>query len=123
MVNDMICGFLSPDGVLYSCPHYGHTSKAEQLITALNIKRTKPFDMCEDVLLKNGWICVRTSDVYKAIYDDDGEIVFITDEQKEFFAEHREEFSDMQLAYIEDLVRDFGKMQKRREQSGGADNV
>ena len=115
----MLCGFLSPDGKLYSCPYYGHMSLAEKLVAELKIKRT---DMCENVLLKNGWICIRPSDVYKAVYDDDGKIVFITDEQKEFFSKNREEFSDRQLADIEDLLRDFGKMQKRRARKEGADN-
>lgn len=105
----MICGYLSPEGVLYSCPHWGHTSKAEQLVTEFNLKRTKPFELCEDVLLTNGWICIRTSDVYKHVHDNDGNIVFITDAQKKFFKDHEEEFFDRQLVDIEGLLRDFGR--------------
>lgn len=106
----MICGFLDTKGILYPCPRYGHTSLAEELLDKFNLKRTKPFELCEDVLLKNGWICIRTSDAYKCVYDDEGNVMFITDEQQKFFEDHKAEFNECQLADIEGMLRNFGKL-------------
>ena len=106
----MICGYLSPDGVLYGCNRYEHTYKADKIVDELGIQRVKPLELGEDVLLKNGWICIRTSDVYKTIYDYNNKILFITDKQQEFFANNRDEFNKRQLADIEGLLKDFGKL-------------
>lgn len=114
----MICGFLDNDGVLHHCARYEHTSKAEELVDKFNMKRIEKFGLCEDVLLKNGWICIRTSDVYKAVRDYDGNILFITDKQQEFFEKHKEKFNDRQLADIEMLLKDFGKLYKYHMKDG-----
>lgn len=106
----MICGFLDPEGTLYPCPRWGHTSKAEQIITELNIDRTSRFGTCEDELLKRGWICIRSSDVYKIAYDDNRNVLFITDKQQEFFENHKDEFNICQIVDIEKLLGDFGKL-------------
>ena len=106
----MICGFLDTKGILYPCSRWGHVSKAEELVDKFNLKRTKPFELCEVVLLNNGLICFRTSYAYKCVYDDDGNILFITDEQQQFFEDHKAEFNERQLADIEDMLRDFGKL-------------
>lgn len=106
----MICGYLSPDGILYSCNRYGHISRASEIVDELDIQRTKPFEMCEDVLLNNGWICIRTSDVYKNVYDYNKKILFITDKQQEFFTAYKNEFNEHQLADIKTLLKDFGKL-------------
>lgn len=108
----MICGFLDTNGILYPCPKYGHISLAEKLVNKYNLKKTKHFELCEDVLLKNGWICIRTSDVYKRAYDKDGDVLFVTDAQQKFFEDHKEEFNKHQLADIEDMLKDFGKLYK-----------
>lgn len=115
----MICGFLDTNGILYLCPRYGHTSLAEELLDKFNLKRTKPFALCEDVLLKNGWICIRTSDAYKCVYDEDGKVLFITDAQQKFFEDHKEEFNEYQLADIEDMLRDFGELYKFHKDEKG----
>ena len=56
------------------------------------MRKKDKYEFCEDVLLKNGWICIRSSDVYKAIYDHEGKVLFISDEQMKFFQNHKEEF-------------------------------
>ena len=106
----MICGFLDTKGILYPCSSWEHVSKADELVDRFNLRRTKPFELCEDVLLKNGWICIRTSDAYKCVYDDDGNILFITDEQQQFFEDHKAEFNERQLTDIEDMLRNFGNL-------------
>lgn len=106
----MICGYLDSEGKFYSCPYYGHQSEARKLVEQYKYARVKPFELNEDVLLRNNWICIRTSDAYKGVYNEDGSILFITDAQQKFFEDHKEEFNERQLADIEDMLRDFGKL-------------
>ena len=106
----MVCGYLDTKGTLYPCSRWEHTSKAKELVDKFSLRRTKPFKFCEDVLLENGWICIRTSDVYKSAYDCEKKILFITDEQQKFFEDHKTEFNERQLVDIEDMLRDFGKL-------------
>ena len=108
----MICGFLDIKGILYPCPKWGHFSMAEKLVDKFNLKKTKPFELAEDVLLKNGWICIRTFDAYKRAYDENGNVLFITNAQQKFFEDHKAEFNDYQFADVEDMLRDFGKLYK-----------
>lgn len=107
-----ISGFLDKNGVLYPCNSYGHISKAEELVEKFNITKGKPYELCEDTLLKNGWICIRVRDVYKSVYDYNCNVLFITDKQQEFFEKHKSDFNEHQLADIERLIRDFGVLYK-----------
>ena len=108
----MICGFLDPNGKLYACCRYEHTTKAEKIVWELHdqLQKGKPYDIGEEILLRNGWICIRTGDVYKGIYSYDEKILFITDAQQKFFADHKQELNERQIADIEMLLRDFGKL-------------
>ena len=64
----MISGFLDTNGVLYPCPSYAHMSLAEELVEKFNMEKVKGCPIPEDVLLINGWICIRASDVYKNVW-------------------------------------------------------
>lgn len=114
MANNII-GFLDTNGVLYPCSSYGHISKADELVETLNIKKEKPYELGEDTLLKNGWICIRIGDVYKSVYDYEENILFITPKQQEFFTNHKADFNERQLADIERLLKDFGELYKYRQ--------
>ena len=103
-----IIGFLSPDGTLYPCSSYEHICKADEIIKKLNIIKSNPYELSEDTLLQNGWVCIRIRDVYKAIYDNTGHIIFLTLQQENFFTEHKDDFTENQLADIHDLIKDFG---------------
>ena len=83
-----IIGFLDKDGVLFPCSSYGHISKADEIVEAFNMRKKGQYDLSEDILLKNGWICIRITDVYKSIYDYEKNILFITPKQQDFFAKH-----------------------------------
>ena len=107
----MICGFLDPKGNLHPCCRWEHTSKAEKIVRELKLKGER-LDIGEDILLKNGWICIRTGDVYKGIRGYDGKILFITDEQQNFLKENKGNFNEYQLADIEKMLRDFGELYK-----------
>ena len=61
----MICGFLDPKGVLYPCWKWEHLSKEEELVNEFNLGEPQKSELHEDVLLKNGWICIRSVDAYK----------------------------------------------------------
>lgn len=113
MPNNII-GFLDTEGVLYPCSSYGHISKAAELVETLKIKKEKPYELGEDTLLNNGWICIRIGDVYKGVYDYEKNILYITPKQQEFFTKHKDEFNERQLADIERLLKDFGELYKYR---------
>lgn len=112
----MISGFLDKDGVLYPCPSYAHMSLAETLVEKFNIEnQTETYSLPEDMLLRNGWICIRARDVYKAVMDNEKNILFITPKQQEFFSKHKADFNESQLADIERLLKDFGELYKYRQ--------
>ncbi|MBE6767365.1 MAG: hypothetical protein E7549_00465 [Ruminococcaceae bacterium] len=115
-----IIGFLDKAGNLYPCSSYGHISAADEIVKALKID--KGYRLGEDILLKNGWICIRAGDVYKAVFDGEANILFITPEQQEFFAKHKADFNERQLADIERLSKDFGELYKYRNYKQGDNN-
>ena len=112
----MICGFLDPKGKLHPCCKWEHVSKATELVKrfASQLHRTDKYEFCEDVLLKNGWICLRPGDVYKGIYDHDRKVLFITEEQMGFLEKNRHEFNLHQTADIEKMLHDFGDLHRWR---------
>lgn len=114
-----IIGFLDKEGVLFPCASYGHISKADELVETLGLRSKGKCDLSEDVLLKNGWICIRITDVYKSVYDDDRNILFITSKQQEFFKRHKADFNERQLAHIESLLKDFGILYKYHQREKG----
>ena len=59
-------GFLSPSGEFYECDTYGHCELAKQIIKSLNRYSADAIKtMChENVLLKQGWVCIRSRDVF-----------------------------------------------------------
>lgn len=114
MANNII-GFLDTNGVLYPCSSYGHISKADEIVETLNIKKQKPYELGEDTLLKNGWICIRIGDVYKSVCDYEGNVLFITPKQQDFFTKHKADFNERQLANIEQLLKDYGELYEYRQ--------
>ena len=84
------------------------------------MKAERPYEMSEDVLLKNGWVCIRVSDVYKSMCDYEGNVLYITTKQQEFFENHKKDFNNRQLACIERLLKDYGILYKYRNSVGGA---
>lgn len=108
----MISGFLDKEGVLYPCPSYAHMSLAEELVEKFNMKGVEGCYIPEDILLINGWICIRVSDVYKKVWDNEHNILFITEKQQDFFEKHKNDFNIRQLANIEMLLKDFGDLYK-----------
>lgn len=108
----MISGFLDKNGVLYPCPSYAHMSLAKELVENFNMKDMEGCYIPEDILLINGWICIRVRDVYKKVWDNEHNILFITEKQQEFFEKHKNDFNTRQLADIEILLKDFGYLYK-----------
>lgn len=114
-----IIGFLNTDGVLFPCSSYGHISKADEIVETFNMRKERQYDLSEDILLKKGWICIRITDVFKSVYDDERNILFITPKQQEFFAKHKADFNERQLAHIESLLKDFGILYKYHNRGEG----
>ena len=108
----MISGFLDKEGILYHCPSYAHMSLAAELVGKFNMGKVEGCFLPEDILLINGWICIRVSDVYKKVWDNEHNILFITEKQQEFFEKHKNDFNVRQLKDIEMLLKDFGMLYK-----------
>lgn len=108
----MLSGFLDPYGVFYACPRYGHTSKAQQIVDQFSLTPEGSYEFCEETLLKNNYIVIRATDVYKGIRGYKDEILFITDEQQKFLQENKGLFSDKQWADIYGLLKDFGRLRE-----------
>ncbi len=69
MIDSIKNGYLSPDGILYECTSFGHLDLAEELtekISGGDFTYISPLE-CEEYLFKNGYICIRTRDVYGLI--------------------------------------------------------
>jgi hypothetical protein len=100
-------------------------SLAKELVEKFNMKDVEGCYISEDKLLINGWICIRVGDVYKKVWDNERNILFITEEQQDFFEKHKNDFNARQLADIEMLLKDFGNLYKyhndKQELKGGAE--
>ena len=103
-----ISGYLAPNGYFYNAPYWCHMNTASKIVRGLNLHKTHKYDLDEDVLLLNGFICIRVSDVYKRARDFEGKILLISDKQQSFFVENWNSFNDKQKLDILDLIEDFG---------------
>ena len=103
-----ISGYLAPNGYFYSSPYWCHMNTASKIVRVLNLHKTHKYDLDEDMLLLNGFICIRISDVYKRARDFEGKILLISDKQQSFFVENWNGFNDKQKLDILDLIEDFG---------------
>lgn len=56
-----ITGWLSPDGFVFACDHYGHREVARAVIGALPVVEDEVAGDCERVLESRGWIRIRHS--------------------------------------------------------------
>ena len=107
-----LIGYLSPDGKIYSCQSFGHEAKADELVYEFGYKCRDRIYYSEDILLKNGWICIRESDVFKLTRDYDGNVIPITPKQQNFLMQHKVDFNQRQLADLEQMIKDFGEIVK-----------
>ncbi len=103
-----ISGYLAPNGYLYNAPYWCHMNVASKIVKELNLHKTYKYDLDEDILLLNGFICIRISDVYKRARSFDGKILLISDKQQSFFVENWNNFNNKQKLDILDLIENFG---------------
>ena len=101
-------GYLAPNGYFYEAPYYSHMATATKIAHMYKLPRPRNANLDEDTLLLNGFICIRTSDVYKRARDWEGKILLISDKQQKYFSENWNEFNENQKNYILDLISDFG---------------
>lgn len=73
---DFCCGWISPEGVTYSCHHYGHLDLAEELCRGFNLKWGFTSLECkhwyyapDEVLMQNGWIKIDASRNHYCFWD------------------------------------------------------
>lgn len=59
-------GFLDTEGILHECSSWEHLDKAEEIVESMGVSVNNRLE-AEDYLQKQGWIVVRTRDVYGLI--------------------------------------------------------
>lgn len=101
-------GYLAPNGYFYEAPYYSHMSTATKIVDMCELPRHTNANLDEDILLLYGFICIRTSDVYKRARDSEGKILLISDKQQKYLSDNWNEFNDNQKKCILDLISDFG---------------
>jgi len=104
----MISGYLSPDGTFYNAPYWSHLSTAQRIVEDNGWFSKYRRDWPEDILLKRGFICIRTSDMYKRGRDSDGGWLMITDIQQNWLQGRWDEFNPAQKQDCKDLIEAFG---------------
>lgn len=65
-----ITGWLSPEGFIFACDHYGHQDVAQAVVRALPVVEDDVAGDCERVLENRGWLRIRHS---APIWDDPNE--------------------------------------------------
>lgn len=104
----MISGYLSSEGHFYSAPRFSHLSTAQRIVEDNNWFKDNKRDLSENILLKKGFICIRVSDMYKNVKDDNGNILNITEHQQSWLQNRWEEFNSAQKKDCIDLIETFG---------------
>ena len=56
-----ITGWISPDGFVFGCDHYGHWKLANEIVSALPTVEDDVAGDCEHVLESRGWLKIRHS--------------------------------------------------------------
>ena len=111
-------GYLSFNGDFYEAPYYSHMATATKIVNMYELPRPRNANLDEDTLLLNGFICIRTSDVYKRARDYEGKILLISDKQQKYFSDNWSEFNDNQKKCILDLISDFGLLNQFYKEIG-----
>lgn len=104
----MISGYLSPDGTFYNAPYWSHLSTAQRIVEDNGWFSDNKKDWPEDILLKRGFICIRTGDMYKRVRNDQGNILDITSIQQDWLQDRWAELNQAQRKDCQDMVETFG---------------
>lgn len=104
----MISGYLSPEGVFYNAPYWSHLSTAQRIVEDNEWFSDSKRDYPEDILLKRGFICIRTRDMYKRTHNDQGTILDITNAQQDWLQDRWAEFNPDQRKDCKDMIETFG---------------
>lgn len=91
---------------------------ATKIVNMYELPRPRNANLDEDTLLLNGFICIRTSDVYKRARDWEGKILLISDKQQKYLSDNWNEFNDNQKNCILDLISDFGLLNQFYKEIG-----
>lgn len=59
-------GFLDTEGILHECSSWEHLDKAEEIVESIGVSISNRLE-AEKYLQKQGWVVVRTNDVYGLI--------------------------------------------------------
>ena len=106
----MISGYLSPKGIFYNAPYWSHLSSAQRIVEDNGWFSDNKRDSPEDILLKKGFICIRTGDMYKRARNDQGTILDITTAQQDWLQDRWAELNQAQRKDCKDMVETFGDL-------------
>lgn len=104
----MISGYLSPEGTFYNALYWSYLSTAQHIVEDNNWFSDNKKDWPEDILLKRGFICIRTSDMYTRARNDQGTILDITDAQQDWLQDRWAELNPDQRKDCNDMIETFG---------------
>lgn len=98
-------GFLKPDGTLIRCNAWEHMNTAIKIAESMGQSFYSGIK-AEEFLQKQGWLVIRTSDVYGLIgvYNPEtGKRYHLSDEQKKWLIEHYDNMSPLKRKYVDEL--------------------
>ena len=104
----MISGHLSPEGIFYNAPYWSHLNTAQRIVEDNGWFSDNKKDYPEDILLKRGFICIRSRDMYKRSRNDQGTILGITDAQQNWLQDRGAELNLNQRKDCKDMIETFG---------------
>lgn len=108
-------GYLAPDGTFTHADYYDHCRVAQILAQEENLAGAQSWNIGEDILLFNGYIVFRARSVQKQVYGKDKQILWITEAQQSWIRENKSKFTEMQLADIHRILKDFGGLREFNE--------
>ena len=90
----MLSGWLSPQGIMYECPYWGHIDLAYEILNTQYGQRHFYDNTPDETLVERGWI-----KLYTSIFSHNQEIYFkdsyrATLEQKDFLKNNYEQYPD-----------------------------
>lgn len=108
-------GYLAPDGTFTHADYYDHCNVAQGIAQDKQLTGQEAWNIGEDILLFNGYMVFRARSVQKQVYGRDKKILWITEDQQKWIRSNKDRFTQMQLADIQMILKDFGGLREFNE--------
>ena len=99
-------GYLSPEGIMYTCGYYGHLSLSEKLCKEYGFNYTHKVN-AEETLMRNNFIVFRRGSIlhWDCVPGEKYTYQEITDSQKRYINENSEKLDCTQTLCVDDMYR------------------